>query len=303
MIRFGLCCIFHEQPITFRRATAKYLLNKPRKAQLMYLADICRHNALSLEQALIYCRDHGIGCFRINSQILPLKTHPQVGYVMTNLPNGDEIVKLFRRCGRFSRKYNIRTTFHPDQFIVINSPHADVVDRSVADLLYHTEVAQWVNADAINIHGGGAYGDKKKALARLVRVIKKLPIAIRRRLTLENDDRTFSPSDLLPVCHQTGIAFVYDIHHHRCLPDGMSHAQVTTAALSTWRREPLFHLSSPLSAWGDGDHKPHHDFIDPNDFPCHWRDLNITVEIEAKAKEVAVLKLMEELPDNLNERC
>lgn len=303
MLRLGLCCIFREQPISFRRATARYLLSKSRMAQLQYLANICHHNALALEAALIYCQEMGIGCFRINSQILPLKTHPQVGYDITDLPDGEAIVKQFRKCGRFSRKHNIRTTFHPDQFIVINSPKPDVVARSAADLVYHAEVAQWVNADVINIHGGGAYGDKREALKRLTKAVKKLPSPVRRRLTLENDDRTFTPADLLPVCRQTGVAFVYDIHHHRCLPDGMNHTEVTSAALTTWQREPLFHLSSPLSAWGDGDPKPHHDFINPNEFPCHWRNLNITVEIEAKAKEKAVLKLMKELPENLNQRC
>jgi UV DNA damage endonuclease len=39
----------------------------------------------------------------------------------------------------------------------------------------------------------------------------------------------------------------------------------------------------------------HHDFIDVKDFPKCWRDLEITVEVEAKAKEVAVLKPMKAL--------
>ena len=167
MIRLGLCCIFRSEPITFRRATAKHLLGKPREERLQRLADICRHNALALEQALHYCKDNGIGAFRINSQILPLKTHPDVGYAMKDLPGGEEIVKIFRRCGTWSRRHDIRTTFHPDQFIVLNSPDPQVVARSVADLVYHAEVAQWVHADVINLHAGGVYGDKKSALTRL----------------------------------------------------------------------------------------------------------------------------------------
>ena len=215
-----------------------------------------------------------------------------------DLPGGEEIVKIFRRCGAWSRRNAIRTTFHPDQFIVLNSPDRQVVERSVADLVYHAEVAGWVHADVINLHAGGVYGDKQSALSRLSEVIERLPAAVRRRLTLENDDRGFTPKDLLPVCRATGIPLVYDVHHHRCLPDGLSVAQATAAALDTWRREPLFHLSSPLNGWQAGNRRPHHDFIDLSDFPSEWRNLDLTVEVEAKAKELAVLRLARELPNH-----
>lgn len=302
-IRFGLCCIFRDAPITFRRTTAKHLMGLPRKAQLEKIESICLHNAHSLMAALSFCKAHGIGAFRINSQILPLKTHPDVGYDMRDLPGGPAVVDVFRECGRFSRRYDIRTTFHPDQFIVLNSPSPDVVARSTADLIYQAQVAQWVNADVINIHGGGAYGDKPAALARLVKNIGGLPAEVRKRLTLENDDRTFTSRELLPVCREAGVPLVYDVHHHRCLPDGLSIAEATRQASATWDREPLFHLSSPLSAWGTGDSRPHHDYIDPMDFPCEWRHLKATIEIEAKAKELAVEKLAAELPGHLRKHC
>ncbi len=292
MIRFGLCCIFREAPIKFRRTTAKYLLSLSVAARATHLASICMHNADALYRALEFCADHGIGAFRINSQILPVKTHPDAGYELQELPEGGQIVARFEQCGNFSLKHGIRTSFHPDQFLVLSSPDAGVVNRSVADLEYHAQVAEWVAADVINIHGGGAYGDKATALKRLVAVINHLPQNVKSRLTLENDDRVYTPADLLPVCMQTGVALVYDVHHHRCLPDGKSIEQTTQAAISTWNREPHFHLSSPLNGWKQGPYRPHHDFIDPADFPDCWRDLDITVDVEAKAKELAVLKLL-----------
>jgi UV DNA damage endonuclease len=295
MIRFGLCCVFIAAPIKFRRATAKHMLIKSRTEQLRILSEICMHNAEALEQALRYCKEHGIGAFRINSQILPLKTHPQAGFALEDLPGGHAIERKFRGCGRLSRRLGIRTSFHPDQFIVLSSPDPLVVERSVADLIYQTQVARWVNADVINLHGGGAYGDKQTALDRLVRTIKGLPSEVKKRLTLENDDRVFTPRDLLPVCREAGIPLVYDVHHHRCLPDGMDVLTATRAALATWGREPLFHLSSPLFRWGTGPCGPHHDYIDPDDFPIEWLDLSLTIEIEAKAKEAAVSKLIEDL--------
>ncbi|MCM2284439.1 MAG: UV DNA damage repair endonuclease UvsE [Desulfobacula sp.] len=267
MIRFGLCCIFKEEPIRFGRATAGFLLKFSPAERRERLSKICLANAQSLFRALAFCRQNGIGCFRINSQILPLKTHPDLGYEVSDLPDAKTIMDTFKACGRFGRDHDIRTTFHPDQFIVLSSPHADVVARSVADLEYQAEVAGWVNADAINIHAGGVYGDKASALMRLRETVEMLSDPVRKRLTLENDDKSYSPRDLLPVCEDMQIPLTYDVHHHRCLKDGLTLEQATAQAAATWNREPLFHLSSPEKGWESGAPRHHHDYIDIRDLP------------------------------------
>jgi UV DNA damage endonuclease len=291
-LRFGLCCLFTREPITFRRATAAFLKKHSGREQKRHLASLCLHNARSLLEALRYCREHGIGCFRMNSQILPLKTHPDMGYDVNDLPGHAEIIAAFRAASAFCRRYGLRTTLHPDQFVVLSSPDAGIVERSVAELLYQAEVARWVGADVINLHGGGAYGDKQAALQRLVKTIRCLPARVRSRLTLENDDRVYTPADLLPVCRAARVPLVYDVHHHRCLPDGLSVEDATRLALATWDREPLFHISSPLGGWRSPAPRKHHDFINPADLPACWRGLRITIEVEAKAKELAVKKCM-----------
>jgi UV DNA damage endonuclease len=295
MIRWGLCCIFREVPIKFRRTTAKYLTKLLPDERMHHLSTICLHNARSLLEALRFCRRNGIKAFRINSQILPLKTHPQHGYAIEVLPQSTVIVDAFKKCKTYCRRYDLRTSFHPDQFILLSSPKPEVTRRSIADLRYQAEVAEWVGADVINIHAGGAYGNKKDALDRLARQIRCLPQSVRQRLTLENDDRLYTPRDLLPVCKKLKIPLVYDLHHHRCLPDGRNVEETTRRVLKTWNREPLFHISSPLNSWQNGNPRNHHDYIDPKDFPECWLNLDITVEVEAKAKELAVLKLIGEI--------
>jgi len=260
-----------------------------------HLSTICLHNARSLLDALKFCQRNGIKAFRINSQILPIKTHPQHGYTIEALPQSTEIVNAFKKCKTYCRRHNLRTSFHPDQFILLSSPKQEVTRRSIADLRYQVEVAEWVGADVINIHAGGAYGNKNEALKRLVRQIRRLPQNVRNRLTLENDDRLYTPRDLLPICKKLKIPLVYDIHHHRCLPDGLSIKDATHQVLKTWNREPLFHISSPLQPWENGNNRNHHDYINLKDFPVFWLNLDITVEVEAKAKELAVLKLMREI--------
>jgi len=212
MIRFGLCCIFLKEPIKFRRATAKYMLKLDRQAQLKHIAAICRHNAKSLFQALQFCNDHDIGAFRVNSQILPLKTHPGVGYDIRDLPNHQTIIDLFMNCGEYCLEKELRTTFHPDQFILLSSPNEQVTRKSIIELRVD---------------------------------------------------------------------------------------QATELAINTWNREPVFHLSSPLNGWQAKAPNKHHDYIDPRDFPDCWLGREITVEVEAKAKELAVLKLKKDI-DALN---
>lgn len=293
-LRLGLCCQFIAQPIRFRTTTATALGRLPRREQLRRLASLGAANAESLLAALRFCAAHGIGSFRICSPILPVKTHPTLGYRVEDLPGAGALVAQFRRCGEFARAQGLRTGFHPDQFVVLNSPDAGIVARSVAELESQAEIAEWTNADTVNIHGGGGYGDKPAALERFRRNLDKLSARARSRLTVENDDKTFTPADLLPLCRSEGVPLVYDAHHHRCLPDGLSVEQVTAAARTTWKkREPLFHISSPLEGWQAPQPQRHHDYIDAGDFPAAWLGwpLTVEVEVEAKAKELAVAHL------------
>ena len=250
MVRLGLCCIFRDQPIKFRNTTVAAASRLKRRDSLAKLSGLCLANAESLLASLRFCADNGIGCFRINSQILPLKTHPECGYAVDDLPEGAEIIRRFKKCRRFAKKHKLRTCFHPDQFVVLNSFRPDVVARSIEELEYQSEVAEWVGADVVNVHGGGAYGDKQKALATFARNLDRLSDNARSRLAVENDDRTYTPADLLPLCRAEGIPLVYDIHHHRCNRDGFSEEEVTEYATATWNREPMFHISSPIGRLG-----------------------------------------------------
>lgn len=295
MIRLGLCCKFDKEPIKFLTATALHAGKLKPEERARKLAGLCLANAGALRASLEYCAANGIGSFRVNSQVLPLKTHPGLGYELGDLPGGEAIIKDFKECGALAKKLGLRLTFHPDQFILLSSPNPAVTEASVKELEYQAHVAGWVGADVINIHAGGAYGDKPAALKRAASALKKLSGAVRSRLAFENDDRSYAPADLLPFCAEHKFPFVYDAHHHRCLPDGVSVEAVTALALKTWNREPLFHLSSPKFGWQGSDPRPHHDYIDIKDFPACWRGLDITIEVEAKAKETAIKKLRAQL--------
>jgi len=298
MLRLGLCCIFREEPIRFRATTARALAGLPRGEQLDRLSRLCLENARSLLNALDAVRRMGIGAFRITSPLLPRFTHPEVGYELGDLPGGREIRLLFGKAKRFARRNDIRLSFHPDQFVVLSSPREEVVENSLRELEYQGMLASLVGAEMISVHGGGVYGDKEAALSRFEISFRRLSRKVRSRLTVENDEKSYTVSDLLPLCRRLGIPLVYDVHHHRCNPDGLSVEEATRQAVKTWEksgREPWFHISSPKKGWTGDDPKPHADYIDPADFPASWKNLNVTVDVEAKAKELAVLKLAVDL--------
>lgn len=291
-IRWGLCCLFVNEPIRFGVRTAAHLKKFDRARQLALLAESVLANGRALVQAIEFCHTAGIGAFRVNSRIFPLKTHPEVGYRLADLPGHGEIEAVYRLAGETAARLDIRLSLHPDQFTLLSSPDEGVTARSVAELVYQAGVAERIGADAITLHGGGAYGDRRAALARLEANLERLPETVRSRLVLENDDRIYTPADLLPLCARTGLPFVYDVHHHRCHPDGQSIEAVTEQALATWLREPLFHLSSPRDGWQGANPRPHHDYIDPGDLPACWAGRQLTVEVEAKAKELALQRLI-----------
>jgi UV DNA damage endonuclease len=295
-LRLGLCCQFLDSPIRFRTATHRYVSTLSRAARRTYLAAIAADNAVALAAAVERCGELGIGAFRINSQLLPLGTHPVSGYALEALDKNGAIRAAFERARKLARARGIRLSFHPDQFVVLNSERRDVVRSSAEELEFQAGMAEMVGADTVVVHGGSVAGGVAAAVERLERGLERLSERARRVMALENDDHRFTPTDLLPLCRRAGVPLVYDAHHHRCHRDGLSVEEATDLAAATWgAREPYAHLSSPREGWGGGNPRPHADFIDVADFPRSWLGRRMTMDVEAKQKERAVLRLIEDL--------
>lgn len=279
-MRLGLCCQFYEEPIKFKSATVT--VAKRRDSQ--YLRDIYEKNIEALSRSLKYCSAHGIHAFRVSSALFPLATHTDFLFDPATLKL-DDIKK-------YADRHNITLSLHPDQFVVLNSPKEDVVRNSIRELEYQAKVADLLGAEQITLHAGGVYGDKTTALARLIGAISLLSPLAKKYLCLENDDKSYSPRDILSVCEATGCRFIYDIHHHRFNGDDLSYAEATDLCLKHWHSisthkvQGWVHLSSSKNCTS-----AHDDFIDFKDFPLFWTDKDIIIDIEAKAKEAAVLQL------------
>jgi len=295
-VRLGPCCTPLPEPIRFRRTTARHLSRLAPDARAEFLRELLLHNAGAHEEAVRWCADHGIFAFRMTSQIFPVYTHAELGYDLDVVDAAGAIPERLARAGALARARGVRLSLHPDPFVVLGSPTERVVKNSIAELEYHGLPARLVGAEQVTIHAGGAQGGRVAALERLRDHLECLATTTRALLALENDDRVFTVADLLPLRHAEGIPLVFDVHHHRLQGDGTADDEAAEACFETrGDREPWAHVSSPRSGWDGPEPRLHADYVDPADVPVDWPARWLTVDVEAKAKELAVPRLARDL--------
>ena len=205
--------------------------------------------------------------------------------------------------GRKAKTHNLRITSHPGPFNVLTSPHQHVVDNCVNDLTMHGDVFDMMGLtrtpyNKINIHIGGAYGDKPKAMERFCKNFELLPESVRSRLTVENDDKAsmYSVKELYNgVYKRIGVPIVFDYHHHRFCDGGLSEQEALELAISTWPSDitPATHYSESRSKEQlDESIRPqaHSDYV-YDKINTYGNDIDIM--IEAKRKELAVARYLE----------
>lgn len=289
----GLCCLSSDGTIKYRTITKKRFDALPNEQKLEKLLDIYSSNLAMFAKALRYCADNSIKMYRVTSNLFPM---------LDLLPNKNEVlnslVEPLREVKRIADVWNIRITIHPDQWVVLSSENPDVVIRSIQELSTHATVFDLIGLERsrynlINIHGG-----KGNRIDALVEVINTLHPSIKSRLTLENDETTYGVEDLLRVSKETGVPILFDAHHHLCYERLGSYNAVSVRknmelCRETWKDEMGFfttHISNGTSSLLDHRHS---DYIGA--FPLALYDVPC-VEVEARAKELAIFKLKEQYP-------
>ena len=137
----------------------------------------------------------------------------------------------------------MRVSMHPGQYTVLSSPDQRIVDAAQADLVFHARLLDALGLDMrhkIVIHVGGAYSDKAATLERWSAAFLNLPLHVRARLILENDERLFGVEDVLTASAASGVPVVLDVLHHRVYagPDADDAlADLMRAAARTWTDE------------------------------------------------------------------
>ena len=202
-----------------------------------------------LDRVLDYLAKERLDMYRLSSDIAPYATHPDMPQFHSMVADSDAELAAF---GAKARDLDIRLSFHPSQYVLLNAPDPALTAKSIWDLASQAEMLDRMGLDdeAVMItHVGGVYDDREASRARWIEGWDKCPEHVRRRLVLENDDIRFSAADVLWIHERTGVRLVFDYQHFWCLnPEGLDMRATLEAFLASWpagRGRPKLHFSSP----------------------------------------------------------
>ena len=248
-------------------------------------------NIHRLQGTLGYCHRRNIRLYRVTSNLFPMSDEPAGEAILRSM------AATLSAVGRRAERLGVRVVLHPDQFVVLNSESEQVRATSVMILEKHALSFDLMGLprspwSLMNIHGG-----KAGRTAELVAAIERLPPAVRSRLTLENDEYSFSAADILAVCQKTGVPMLFDCHHHvikENLPNynHPSVADFTRKARDTWP-DPAWqvcHVSNGDSAFLDRYHSQQITMMPKAFLEVPW------IEVEARGKELAIAQIRENWP-------
>ena len=270
------------------------------------LRELIRSNLDALLNMVEYNIANDIRLYRVSSDIIHFASSP-----VNNVPWAEEFKDRLAIIGGRIKESGMRVSMHPGQYTVLNSPDEKIAAAAAAELDYHALFLDSLGVDATNkiiLHIGGVYGDKAAASERFIRRFQALPDNVRRRLVIENDDRSYNVSDVLEISARAGIPVVFDNLHH------MANPPARTLSQEEW-------IKACAATWGlrDGRQKIHYSQSDPDRKPgAHSASIHIDeflnfhdslagekpdIMLEVKDKNVSARKclLCVEKFDKLNE--
>lgn len=279
-----------SRTVTFTRY--QQLSEEEQSAKLL---ELTAENIKSTRRMLLYNIAHEIELYRLSSSIVPLATHPEVMWDFVT-----PFQKEWQELGDIIRKHQLRVSFHPNQFTLFTSPQNKITDNAVIDMEYHYRMLEAMGVEknaVLNIHIGGAYGDKMETIQRFHQNLQKLPAHIKEVMTLENDDKTYNADETLLACEKESIRFVFDYHHHMANLGDLSLKEILSRTVATWEKTnlpPKIHVSSPKS---EKAYRSHADYVDVEflmPLIGALKELRVDVDfmIEAKMKDLAMLQLI-----------
>ena len=293
----SLCCIslkLQEQGIKSSTMTKTRFLALERNSAERIVADRTLNNVYVTRKTLEFCGQRGWN-YRISSGMMPLETLPDANLLLENTYNFSKIKQEFDLAAAVIKKYNIRCSTHPDQFVVPASANSAVVKKSIEELEMHGKMMDYFGLprsyDApINIHMNCYKGNVKDIALRFIDVYNNLSEKVRSRLVLENEDKpnSWKVEELYDYIYQnTGIPITYDNLHYRCNTGKLTATEAVNLAISTWgKHRPLFHFSD--NDLNNSNPRAHADYV--REIPAEYQNLDVDFEFEFKGKDYAIEK-------------
>ena len=296
----SLCCIslkLQEQGVKANTMTKTRFLALERKEALSIVSKRTLNNVIVTRKTIEFCGKHNWN-YRISSDLFPLATLPEANLSLNVLPDYNLILQEFKIASDIIKKYNVRCSTHPDQFVVPASGNPSVSAKSIVELTNHATMMDLFGLpqsyDApINIHMNCYKGDLQEIANRFINVYNNLPVNVKSRLVLENEDKpnSWNVQQLYDFIYtKTGIPITYDNLHHRCNPGKLSAKDAVMLAKSTWPNRSLFHFSD--NDLTNKNPRAHGDYV--RELPTEYVDLDVDFEFEFKAKDYALERFEKE---------
>ena len=295
--QFGYACINSTlQELKPRVTCNRGMIQRTFKAKgLPYASELSLQNSADLIKHVAWNHANGIKVFRVTSCMFPWHSE----YDLTQLPDYEAIKDNLAAAGALALKYGVRLSTHPGQFNVLTSKSERVVANAIDELDKHGIVFDLMGlprspAAKINIHIGGAYGDRPAAMDRWCKNYERLSDSAKSRLTVENDDKPALYSTKLlydNIVTRTGTPIVFDSHHFACGPQDSTYEEAFLMAVDSWPDgvRPQCHHSNSRKKYEDPTARvnAHSDwYYEPFD-DCGF---SVDVVLECKKKELAVFK-------------
>ncbi|MDD2377452.1 MAG: UV DNA damage repair endonuclease UvsE [Bacilli bacterium] len=286
--------------LTIGDKSIKYKSCKLKNATEKRIATIIEHNLNSLEKAIEYNHINNIKLFRISSDIIPFGSKEVISKSFEK-----DFKKKFKEIGNKIKKYNIRVSMHPGQYTVLNSINNDVVKNSIADLEYHTKVLEALGTNTsskIVLHIGGVYGDKKESINRFIQNYKKLDKRIKKRIVIENDDKSYDINDVLNISKKINCPVVFDVLHNKinCYDESKDNLYWIILCLKTWKKKdgiPKIHYSEQDENKKIGSHSLTINTEEFMNFYYQVKHLKLDIMLEVKDKDISAIKCINRIND------
>ena len=294
--KLGLVCITASNEVRFRTVTRRTLSKLSSSEQQAKLREIYTANIERLAKAIAFCHREQIELYRLSSALFPFADEP-VGEVILN-----EFAPQLAQIGEAATQHQIRLVLHPNQFVVLNSDRQEVIENSFKILKTHAHILDLLGLPRspwalMNIHGGK--GDRAQ---RLIDNLQQLPPNVYSRITLENDEHTYSSHAIANICQIAGIPMVFDAHHHLVHEnlasyDHPSIGEMLELARTTWKQPQwqLVHISNGKEHLHDTKHSNAIANMPSSFQNVPW------IEVEAKQKEQAIRQLKQKWLPSIHE--
>jgi UV DNA damage endonuclease len=263
---------------------------------LPYVSELVIENLKDTLKVLDWNLKNHIYIYRLSSDSFPWMSE----YEFSDMPKFAAIQTYMRLIGEKIKTNCIRVSYHPGPFNVLASENQSVVEKTIKELNKHAELMDLMGLEQttfypINIHINTTQPTREEAAQRFVDRFPLLSESCRKRLTVENDDspNQYSVKMLYDFVHtKIGIPIVFDQHHFNYGPQDQTMEEALKLAVSTWSTRALTHMSSPKTLEDNsGKQTAHADYIYEE---IKTFGLDFDTEIEAKAKDLAVLRYREQ---------